>query len=135
VYPHEALVTSIQERHPNTEGILLDLPSAESYRQRLSDLLTTAHLVIVATINAHLDKRQADLMKHILQSGKPTIGLATCDPYDLSAFPELGTYLATYEYTVPALVAAVEVLFGEAEAGGSLPVTIPGVAPSSNHDK
>jgi beta-N-acetylhexosaminidase len=135
VYPHEALVKSIAERHPNTEGILLDLQSAESYRQRLSDLLTTAHLVIVATINAHLDQRQADLMKHILQSGKPTIGLATCDPYDLSAFPELGTYLATYEYTVPALAAAVEVLFGEAEAGGSLPVTIPGVAPSSNPEK
>jgi beta-N-acetylhexosaminidase len=133
VYPHEVLVKSIQERHPNTEGILLDLQSAESYRQRLSDLLTAAHLVIVATINAHLDQRQSDLVKHILQSGKPTIGLATCDPYDLSAFPELGTYLATYEYTVPALAAAVEVLFGEAVAGGHLPVTIPGMA--SNDEK
>jgi beta-N-acetylhexosaminidase len=135
VYPHEVLVQSIQERHPNTQGILLDLQSAESYRQRLDALLTTADLVIVATINAHLDQRQVDLMKHILQSGKPTIGLATCDPYDLSVFPELGTYLATYEYTVPALVAAVEVLFGEAIAGGRLPVTIPGIALSSYDEK
>jgi beta-N-acetylhexosaminidase len=135
VYPHEVLVKSIQERHPNTEGILLDLQSAGSYQQQLSDQLTTAQLVIVATINAHLDQRQSDLMKHILQSGKPTIGLATCDPYDLSVFPELGTYLATYEYTVPALVAAVEVLFGEAVAGGRLPVTIPGIARSSNDEK
>jgi beta-N-acetylhexosaminidase len=70
-------------------------------------------------------------MKRVLQSGRPTIGLATCNPYDLSAFPELGTYLATYEYTVPALAAAVEVLFGEATAGGHLPVTIPGIAVSS----
>jgi beta-N-acetylhexosaminidase len=127
-YPHEVLVESIRDRHPNTQGILLDLQSAESNRQRLDELLTTADLAIVATINAHLDPRQVDLMKHILQTGKPTIGLATCDPYDLSVFPELGTYLATYEYTVPALVAAVEVLFGEAIAGGRLPVTIPGIA-------
>jgi beta-N-acetylhexosaminidase len=128
VYPHEVLVETIQKRHPNTRGILLDLQSAESYREQLDELLATADLVIAATINAHLDQRQANLMKHILGSGKPTVGLATCDPYDLSVFPELGTYLATYEYTVPALVAAVEVLFGEAVAGGRLPVTIPGIA-------
>jgi beta-N-acetylhexosaminidase len=130
VYPHEVLVESIQERHQNTLGIRLDLQLDESYEQRLGERLTTADLVIVATINAHLDPRQAALMKHILQSCKPTIGLAICNPYDLSVFPELGTYLATYEYTVPALAAAVEVLFGEAAAGGRLPVTIPGMAVS-----
>jgi beta-N-acetylhexosaminidase len=131
VYPHDILVQSIQRRHANTLGILLDPRSAGSYQQRLEDPLTTANLVIVATINAHLDQRQAAMMQHILRSGKPTIGLAACDPYDLSVFPELGTYLATYEYTVPALEAAVEVLFGEAIAGGHLPVTIPGIVPSS----
>src|SRR5258708_27726304 len=44
------------------------------------------------------------------------IVIAVRNPYDLQAFPQLRTYLATYEYTRPALVAAVRVLFGERQA-------------------
>ncbi|MGO8948147.1 MAG: beta-N-acetylhexosaminidase [Ktedonobacterales bacterium] len=130
VYPHQFLVECIRQQHPNTQDICLESERAESFEPLLRNLLATADLVIVATINAHLDRRQAALMKYILQSGKPTIGLAIANPYDLSVFPRLGTYLATYEYTMPALAAAVEVLFGKAEAGGRLPVTIPGIAKS-----
>ena len=36
----------------------------------------------------------------------------------------VGTYLATYENTRPALVTAVRVFFGEIEAQGHLPVTL-----------
>ena len=59
--------------------------------------------------------------------GKPVIGIAAYNPYDLLAFPELGTYLATYEYTQPAFDAVARVLFGEVQAQGHLPVSIPGL--------
>ena len=48
----------------------------------------------------------------------------TNDPYDLLACPQLGTYLATYENTRPALATAVHVFFGEIEAQGHLSVTL-----------
>jgi len=53
------------------------------------------------------------------------------DTYDLLAFPELGTYLVTYEWTEPAFAAAARVLFGEIQARGHLPVSLPGLYPLS----
>jgi beta-N-acetylhexosaminidase len=78
-------------------------------------------------MNAHLHLQQALLMQRLLQEKHPVIGIATYNPYDLQAFPELSTYLATYECTPPALAAAVRVLFGEVHPQGRLPVSLPGL--------
>jgi beta-N-acetylhexosaminidase len=126
-YPHQFLVESIRRRHANTDGILLDTRQESIMAREIS----RAGLVIMVTINAYLDPRQAYLMRRILDQGKRTVGLAVCDPYDISAFPDLPTYLVTYEYTEPALAAAVAVLFGEEKATGRLPVTIPGLPKES----
>lgn len=127
-YPHQFLVERIRQRHANTDGMLLDTMQPES---RLADALADAGLVIMVTINAHLDPRQASLVSRILDQGKRTIGLAVCDPYDIAVFLDLPTYLATYEYTEPALTAAVQILFGEEKATGRLPVAIPGLVKES----
>jgi beta-N-acetylhexosaminidase len=79
----------------------------------------------MATINAHLDLRQASLMRRLLATGRPVIGIAVCNPYDLAAFPDLKTYLATYEYTQPALSMAAGALFGAFAPQGRLPVNLP----------
>src|SRR5579885_1597576 len=79
---------------------------------------------LMVTMNANLDRRQVEVMERLLQSGQPTIGIAVYNPYDLLAFPQLRTYLATYEYTQPALEAAVRVLFGEIQSQGHLPVSL-----------
>jgi beta-N-acetylhexosaminidase len=68
-------------------------------------------------------------VRYLVSSGRRVIGIAVRNPYDLQVFPELRTYLATYEFSRPALVAAVRVLFGESQAPGHLPVTIPGLNP------
>jgi beta-N-acetylhexosaminidase len=81
-------------------------------------------VLIVATVNAHLDEKQAELVRLLAQSGRRVIGIAVRNPYDLEAFPELRTYLVTYEYTRPALEAAARVLFGERQAQGKLPVSV-----------
>ncbi len=127
-FPHEYFVECIRERHANTHDLRLDGGRTAS-GQLLEEELALADLVIVATINAHLDPPQATLMERILRLGKRAIGVAVGNPYDISAFPELRTYLVTYEYTRPALAAAVRVLFGESIATGRLPVTIPGISP------
>jgi beta-N-acetylhexosaminidase len=126
-FPHEYFVECIRERHANTHQLRLDDGLGTS-AQMLDEELTQADLVIVATINAHLDPPQAALMEHILHLGKRIIGVAVSNPYDISVFPQLRTYLVTYEYTRPALAAAVRVLFGESSATGRLPVTIPGIS-------
>jgi beta-N-acetylhexosaminidase len=50
---------------------------------------------------------------------------AVRDPYDIAAFTEAPTYVATYSYTAPALEALTRVLFGEVDPGGRLPVMLP----------
>jgi len=120
-----ALIDGIQKRHANTQSIAFAAKmSVEDYHKLLLKA-QEAFVIIIATINAQGDKLQADLMHQLLQMDRPIIGIAVYGPYDLLSFPQLRTYLATYEYTPPALEAAVRVLFGEIEAQGHLPVSLP----------
>ena len=132
-FPHEYFAECIRERHANTHDLCLDSEQSAA-EPILEEELAQADLVIVATINAHLDAQQAALMERILRLGKRTIGVAVSNPYDIAVFPNLRTYLATYEYTRPALAAAVRVLFGESTATGRLPVTIPGISPEEGEE-
>lgn len=99
--------------HPTTEDI--------------ATLTTAAHeatITILLTVNADRDPRQASLMQALIDMGHPLIGIAAYNPYDIHAFPQLGTYLATYEYTAGALRAAANVIMGSKVAVGKLPVAL-----------
>jgi beta-N-acetylhexosaminidase len=61
-----------------------------------------------------------------LQTSKPIIAISIRNPYDLMVYREVPTYLSTYSFRACSLEAVVEVLFGEIEAKGKMPVVIPG---------
>jgi len=105
---------------PGWEGNMLE---------QLLQTTSESDVFVVATVNAHLDEAQAELVRSLLSSGRRIIGIAVGNPYDLLAFPQLHTYIVTYEYTRQALIAAVHILFGEREPAGHLPVSIPGLYP------
>jgi len=48
-------------------------------------------------------------------------------PYELQAFPEVPTYIAAYGSRPLVWDVVAEVLLGKAQAGGRLPVSIPGL--------
>ncbi|EJT96594.1 glycoside hydrolase [Dacryopinax primogenitus] len=84
--------------------------------------------VIFCTRNADRATWQIDQLRALfaaLGTASPRIVvLATCAPYDLlevSGMKDL-SYMATFEFTVPALKTAVKVLFGELKAVGKVPV-------------
>jgi len=58
------------------------------------------------------------------------IVVATGTPYDLAAFPEVRSYLATYGREPVMLEAAARLLTGEIAPRGRLPVSIPGCHPA-----
>jgi beta-N-acetylhexosaminidase len=122
-----SLAESIRQRHPNTRASAFSPNISETERTTILHGVAESSLIVMATLNAHMDAQQAELMRQLLQSGRRIVGIAIRNPYDLLAFPELRTYLATYEYTPPALEAAVRVLFGEIEARGHLPVGLGGL--------
>ncbi|GHO88800.1 beta-N-acetylhexosaminidase [Dictyobacter formicarum] len=123
----ESFVTELHQRHANIESLTITTQNAVESMQGIDQRVSDFAMIIVVTVNANLDHYQGKFVQHMLQYGKPTIGLAVYNPYDLLAMPQLGTYLATYECTPPALRAAAGVLFGEITAQGQLPVSIPGM--------
>lgn len=120
-YTDETLLEIIRRYYNNVS--LVSVTGEEEY----PELLRRVHesdMCIVATVNAHLDEKQADVVRFLVSNGRRVIGIAARNPYDLLAYPQLRTYLVAYEYARPALEAAVRVLFGETQAQGRLPVSI-----------
>jgi beta-N-acetylhexosaminidase len=125
--PGDALIENIKKRHEQVDTLFIaPQPTPHEY-EAIYQAVKQAAITIVVTANANLDFYQGHLMRQLLQTGQPIIGIAAHNPYDLLAFPELGTYLVTYEYTQPAFAAVVRVLFGEIQAQGHLPVSLPGL--------
>ncbi|MHB1044820.1 MAG: glycoside hydrolase family 3 protein [Thermoanaerobaculia bacterium] len=65
----------------------------------------------------------------LLASGRPVVGISFGSPYLLRDLPGLPTYLCAYGHQALVQAAAVRALWGEVPIEGTLPVTIPGVAP------
>jgi beta-N-acetylhexosaminidase len=125
VQHHDFFVAQMRQRHSNVNPIMLASQPTDAEIQQALHAARSARATIMLTMNANLDPQQAELVGALLQTGVPVIGLAVGNPYDLLAFPALRAYLATYEYTRPALEAAARVLFGETPARGHLPVSLP----------
>ncbi|WP_165423346.1 glycoside hydrolase family 3 protein [Ktedonosporobacter rubrisoli] len=132
-YVGEAFIEDLQKRHAHVEHLAVQLPLTAEGREEILQAADKADLLLVLTVNANLDPEQAELMKKLLATGKRVIGLAVYNPYDLLAFPELPTCLVTYEYTLPALQSAIRVIFGEQQAHGSLPISLPGLYTRGHH--
>ncbi len=107
-YSDDTLADILRQHHANVS--ILPITPGESIEQAL---LPTAEkdTFVVATVNAHLDDEQAAPVRSLIALGKRVIVLAVRNPYDLQAFPDARTYIATYEYTRPALEAAARVIF------------------------
>ncbi|GER81391.1 beta-glucosidase [Thermogemmatispora aurantia] len=125
-YPVEALVAAVRSYHPKTEARLLTLPLSEPEQQPLREAVAQAQLVLLVTVNAYLDRAQSEYINWLVAEAPcPLVALAVYNPYDLLACPQLTTYVLTYEYTRPAIEAAVAVLFGDTQPQGHLPVSLP----------
>ena len=95
--------------------------------RELSKRLSTARHVVFATRNADRNAWQLETLSAVAGAKSPStdvIVVSTCAPYDL-----LGTklnfpfaYLATFEFSSPALEAVTKVMFGETKPTGKCPI-------------
>ncbi len=129
-FSYDGFIEAVKQRHSNVDAMMLTAQTIQANavdNPKLPLAIDNADIIMVVTANANQNANQGKIVQQLLHTGKPVIGIAAYNPYDLLAFPELGTYLVTYEYTQPAFAAAARVLFGEVQAQGRLPVSIPGV--------
>jgi beta-N-acetylhexosaminidase len=123
-YDHAGVVAAIRTRHTATHALALPAGAAPEAQADAIVAAQEADVIIAILVNANRDPAQAVLVRGLLATGRPVIAIAAGEPYDAAAFPDLAACLATYDYSAPALAAAVRVLFGEIPAKGTLPVPV-----------
>jgi beta-N-acetylhexosaminidase len=99
------------------------VPNPQEAKHAL-DQAETADVLVIATLLALQSPSQTDLVQQLLALNKPTVVLSLGTPAELALFPAASTALAVNSPAPVSAEAAVRVLFGEAEAGGSLPIPV-----------
>ncbi|MCZ2096942.1 MAG: glycoside hydrolase family 3 C-terminal domain-containing protein, partial [Anaerolineae bacterium] len=122
-----ALAEAIRARHRRTTAREIAYQASSSEVTEALDAVADADVVVVGTICADQDMGQAALVRELYRRGQHPVVVALRTPYDLCAFPEIGTYLCAYSARPAATEAVARVLFGEIEARGVLPCTLPGL--------
>src|SRR5699024_1322290 len=84
-----------------------------------------AEKIIVTTYTANTNEAQEQLVHEIEATGKPVTVAAIRNPYDLMVFPEVDGYLTTYGFQDVSVKALANVIAGDVNPFGKLPVTIP----------
>ncbi|MFE5323341.1 beta-N-acetylhexosaminidase [Paenibacillus sp. NPDC056579] len=138
VWPEVRVGTEVDEVIPQTEtlGFWLQRLGYTVREERIgvttmkweADYLLQESLgyeqVVVLTYNAEASPQQVRLVKKLEARGISLIVASVRIPYDLNAFPHIGTYIACYENRPSAMRALASVLAGRIQAFGKLPVTI-----------
>lgn len=120
----EVLFEEIRLHHSQTQLLAIDVCPNEDQVCEAVRLARDARIIVIATYNAHLYSEQARLVNYVLASGQPTVIIAVRNPYDLNVLPQAKTYLATYSFRSASLKAVVQVIFGQLQAKGKLPVAL-----------
>ena len=71
----------------------------------------------------------AKILQDLLASGKNVIGISFGNPYILSSFPELKTYIVAYGDMSSLQRAAARSILGNQPITGKLPISLPGLYP------
>lgn len=122
------LADAIRKRHGRTTAHEIDYQAAQPDVIATLNAVADAQIVVVGTLVADQDASQGALVNELIRLGKQPIVVSLRTPYDLRAFPRVETYLCAYSYRPVSVEAAARVLFGEIEARGVLPCTIPGAS-------
>ena len=121
-----SLASLIADRFPGMLSVTMDAIPTDG-RASLERVVEECDIILIATRNAHLIESQARLVRQLIATGKPAAVIALRNPYDLLALPEADCYVATYGDAPCQLQAARDLVFGEIEPSGRLPVALPGL--------
>lgn len=126
-YETVALAEQVRVYNSHVDEIVVPINPSAADVVGLRDKFKQYDFVIIGTLNASDHPGQTALVNVALGENAHTLVVALRMPYDLAGFPHAPTYLCTYSIQPPSLKALARVLFGQAQAQGRLPVSIPGM--------
>lgn len=127
-----ALGAGIKAVHTNTVEAALEWrpdPDAIAHARSLAE---GAAAVVYAVADGHEAPAHLALIRELIAAGKPVIVVGLGMPYELTAAPEIETYIAAYGFRDANLKGVGPLLFGRTPARGRLPVSIPGLYPAGH---
>ncbi|MFC1961018.1 beta-N-acetylhexosaminidase [Chloroflexota bacterium] len=124
------LAEGVRARHARTLALEIPRHASTEMLKMIVAVVAEAKVVVVGTLAADHDPAQAALVQALVEQRQSPVVVALRTPYDLLAFPMIDTYLCAYSIRPVATEAVARVLFGEIEAQGQLPCTIPGLTNS-----
>jgi beta-N-acetylhexosaminidase len=130
-YVTPQLAAVIRQYHPRVDEFVIPYAPQPADISALLERVREYDLVVIGTLNAYNQEGQSTMVRELLRTNIPTIIAALRLPYDLMAFPEAPTYLCTYSILEPSMRALAKTLFGQNQARGRLPVSIPGLYSSA----
>ncbi|MBP2018592.1 beta-N-acetylhexosaminidase [Symbiobacterium terraclitae] len=122
-----ALGASIKELHPNTREITLERSPSALAVAAARQMAAEAAVVVYAVSDGHEYPEHVSLMGELVAGGRPVVVVGLGMPRELTAVPEIATYIAAYGDGDAHLKGVGPLLFGRAEPRGRLPVAIPGL--------
>ncbi len=115
------LLEMFKKQHGNTSLRAIDLSPSPRDFARLREC-EDCDVAVLLTYNAHLHPKQMEFARKLLAHKKDVIVAAIRNPYDLEALKEARTALATYGFRNCSMGALIQVLFGDIEPAGRMPV-------------
>jgi beta-N-acetylhexosaminidase len=112
----------------STDGIDLVHFGLEPYDEEITKIVARAKnydILILGSHRANLRSQQAKMIRELYDLGKDVIWIALNIPYCLKVNPDAATYLCTYSERLPQLKAVCNLITGDIEPRGRLPVSIP----------
>lgn len=123
-YELPLLADALKKHHSAVDEFRIPIDPSEDEVAEIATKLSAYGLVVVGTINAISHKGQAALVNKLLDAGAPVVAVAMRLPYDIQAFPNVGTYVCTYSIQPSSMEALADALFGLAPFPGQLPVSV-----------
>ncbi|MEW9676815.1 glycoside hydrolase family 3 protein [Lentibacillus sp. L22] len=121
----EQLADYLTEKGMDASSLATETSPTENQIERAVEQAKSADKVIVTTYTANTNDDQQQLVKQLEKIDVPVIVAALGNPYDLQAFPDVDAYINTYSYLDVSVQALANVISGDINPFGTLPVTIP----------
>ncbi len=118
------LFSEFRQRYPRAVGFEFDTEPSPDQIQQACAVGREADFILIGSYNGHLKSKQKQLLQELIALQKPIVLMALRNPYDIGEFPEIETCLALYDYHRASIVAGIQVLMGDIQAVGRLPVTM-----------
>ncbi|MBI2264720.1 MAG: beta-N-acetylhexosaminidase [Armatimonadetes bacterium] len=118
----------LQSRHSNVKELTYNLLAQRiNLASVRKEALDARAVLLFVFARAELPKAQKEIVKALVKMRRPPIVVSLLSPYVLDDIPEISTYLCAYNFRENSILAILEVLFGEVEPKGKLPITLPGL--------